>query len=389
MTIRVALVTTARSEYAGTYWMLHDLAADRRFDTALIVGGSHLSARHGLTVAEIEADGWPIAKRIPFLGDDDRGPHRAAAAALEGTGLALAELRPDVVVLNGDRHELLPMAAAAVLARTPIAHVAGGDVTEGALDEQVRHAVTKMAHLHFPSTALSAARVRQMGEEPWRVHAVGDPALDAFVRGPRTSADELARELGFRPDRSTLLVTLHPVTVAGGAGTGEVAALLAALSRHQGPVVITGPSPDPGAEAIRQAMESFATSRPRTVFRESLGTARYRGLMQLVGAMVGNSSSGLIEAPSVPLPAVNIGERQRGRERARNVIDVAPEPEAVAAAIAQALSPRFREPLAGLANPYGDGHAAARVVEVLASMPDTGRLLRKAFVDDPPRAAAS
>jgi UDP-hydrolysing UDP-N-acetyl-D-glucosamine 2-epimerase len=389
MTIRVALVTTARSEYAGMYWMLHDLAADRRFEAALVVGGSHLSARHGMTVSEIEADGWPIAKRIPFLGVDEAVPHRAASAALEATAVALDELRPDVVVLSGDRHELLPIATAAVLARTPIAHVAGGDVTEGALDEQVRHAVTKMAHLHFPSTARSAARLIQMGEEAWRVHPVGDPALDGFVRGPRTSADALARELGFRPDRDTLLVTLHPVTVAGGAGAGEAPALVEALSRHEGPVVITGPSPDAGASAIREAMESFARARPRTVFRESLGTARYRGLMHLVGAMVGNSSSGLVEAPSAALPAVNIGERQRGRERARNVIDVAAGPDAIAAAISQALSPRFRESLAGLANPYGDGHAAARIVEALASMPDSGRLLRKAFADAARPSAAS
>jgi UDP-hydrolysing UDP-N-acetyl-D-glucosamine 2-epimerase len=382
MTVKVALVTTARSEYAGTYWLLHDLTGDPRFETALIVGGSHLSARHGMTVREIEADGWAIAKRLPFLGEGDGDPHQAAAAALAGAGLVLGELRPDVLILNGDRYELLPIATAAVLARTAIAHLAGGDVTEGAFDEQVRHAVTKMAHLHFPSTALSGERVRQMGEEPWRVHVVGDPGLDAFLRGPRASADDLARELGFMPDRATLLVTFHPVTVGGSTASHEAAQLVAALRRHDGPIVITGPSPDPGADAIRREVESLARSRPRTVFRESLGGPRYRGLMHLAGAMVGNSSSALIEAPSVALPAVNVGERQSGRERAGNVIDAPPQPDAIAAAIREALSPRFRERIAGMANPYGDGQASGRVIEALAALPDPGRLLRKRFHAD-------
>lgn len=383
MSIRIAYVTTARSDYGPAYWLLHDLFADRRFDVQLLVGGSHLSARHGLTVTEIEQDGWAISARIPFLDacEDDLAYGRSSGQALAAYSEVFSRLRPDLVVVYGDRFELLPIVSAAVLARIPIAHLCGGDITEGAIDEQVRHAVTKMSHVHFPSSAKSAFNIRQMGEEAWRIHATGDPGLDQFVRGEYAAVDELSAVLGFRPDRSTLLVTFHPVTLEVEDVPRQAAELAAALSQHQGPVVITAPAPDPGSACIRSEWEKLSAVRPQTVFVESLGSRRYRGLLRLVGALVGNSSSGLSEAPCVPLPAVNIGSRQKGRERAANVLDVDAEQGAIKQALGIALSSDFRKALNGLVSPYGDGHASGRIVEALATLPERQELLRKKFIN--------
>jgi UDP-hydrolysing UDP-N-acetyl-D-glucosamine 2-epimerase len=379
MSLRVAWVSTCRSDYGASRWVIHDLHHDPRFDLQMIVGGSHLSGGPEATVAEIERDGWPIGARVPFAPTDDSpaGFALAHGLALAGFVDAYTTLRPDVVALYGDRLELLPAAHAALLTRTPIAHLCGGDVTEGALDDQVRHAITKLAHVHFPSSARSAERIRQMGEEPWRVHAVGDPALDHYRRGTRASVDELAAALGFRPDARTLVVTLHPTTAAPEAIPLEARALADALRAYDGTIVITAPAPDPGAAIIRK--ELLTLVGPKVVFVESLGSERYRGLLAIAGAMVGNSSSGLNEAPCVPLPVVNVGRRQQGRDRARNVVDAPSEAGALRRAIEQVLAPAFRASLRGLESPYGDGRASQAIVAVLATLPARPLLLDKHF----------
>jgi UDP-hydrolysing UDP-N-acetyl-D-glucosamine 2-epimerase len=377
MTLRIAYVTTCRSDYGPAAFLLRDLEADPRFELRLWVAGAHLTLG---TVQEIVSDGCPIAAELAF---DTQNHARGAAQALEKTALLLAAEQPDLLLLYGDRHELLPLANAALLAGTPIAHLCGGDVTLGAFDEQVRHALTKLAHLHFASSARSAARIRQMGEEPWRVHDVGDPSLDHFRRGERARAEELAAVLGFVPDLRSLLVTWHPTTLALGDLQADTQALLHALASHPGGIVFTAPAPDPGSDEIRRALQTFVAGHPRSVFVESLGSRRYRGLLALCGAMVGNSSSGLSEAPCVPLPVVNVGDRQAGRDRARNVIDVPAETSAIQHAIESALSPAFRAALAGLESPYGDGRSSTRIVEILARLPDRATLLSKRFVEMP------
>jgi UDP-hydrolysing UDP-N-acetyl-D-glucosamine 2-epimerase len=377
--MRVACVTTSRSDYGPWYWVLHELFRDPRFEPLLLVGGAHLSTAAGNTVEEIERDGWPITGRVPFL-DTSGDSARATAAALAGFSERFVHSRPDLIVLYGDRFELLPIATAAVLTRTPLAHLCGGDVTEGALDEQIRHAVTKMAHVHLTSSARSARRILQMGEEAWRVHDVGDPALDHFRRSSRAGDEELTAALGFVPDATTLLVTFHPPTLTPERAEVQARALAAALEAYPGRAIITGPAPDPGSDAVRSVLRALARTRPGTVFVESLGSHRYRGVLTRVGAVVGNSSSGLIEAACVPVPAVNVGDRQAGRDRGGNVIDVAPDRDRILDGIARALSPAFRAGLASLQNPYGDGEAAGRIVSVLADLPDRERLLRKRFV---------
>ena len=380
---KIAVVTTARSDYGPSYWLIRDLVDDDRFETSLLVGGSHLSARHGLTVREIEEDGLPIAARIPFVEPTDDGAAAGAGAAVAVREFAARFVRDrySAIVVYGDRHELLAIATAAVLTRTPIVHLCGGDLTEGVIDEQVRHALTKMAHVHFPSTEASAARVRQMGEEAWRVHCVGDPAIDQFARGAQAGPNELAELLGFLPDRETLLVTFHPATLETDDVARQVGELSAALRDYEGPVVITAPAPDPGGDVIRREWERLERTRPRTYFCESLGSRRYRATLRLVGAIVGNSSSALNEAPCVALPAVNIGSRQKGREAGANVLHCPPDRASIRRALAEALSPAFRTGLAGLRSPYGDGRSAKRIIEVLAQLPPRELLLRKVFQD--------
>jgi UDP-hydrolysing UDP-N-acetyl-D-glucosamine 2-epimerase len=372
MTVRVAYVTTNRSEYGPVYWLLRDLVDDPRFSLHLVVAGAHGGPAQ--TVREIESDGLPIAARLPYVED----VVIASAALLRDVADALVEAKPDVLVVYGDRWELLPIANAALLTSTPVVHLCGGDITEGAIDDQVRHAVTKLAHLHFATSARSAARIRQMGEEAWRVHDVGDPAVDRFRRGPAASSEELRELLGFVPNRNTLLVTVHPPTLSLDSVRAESVALATALQSRGEPVVITAPAPDPGHEIVREVMQDLARTRPATTFVESLGSYRYRGLLGVIGAMVGNSSSGLVEAPCVSLPTVNIGDRQAGRDRGENVIDVEGDAAAISAAIDRALSPEFRATLTGR-SPYGDGHSVARIIAALATLPERDRLLRKRF----------
>jgi len=354
----------------------------------LIVGGSHLSRRHGLTVSEIEKDGWPIAARVPFLkmGDDSVAFGRSCGLAVSAFARLFADSKPQLVVVSGDRVELLPIMTAAVLTHTAVAHVGGGDITEGAIDDQVRHAVTKVAHLHFPSTERSAERVLQMGEEPWRVHMAGNLAQDHFTRGKFASRGELAAVLGFAPDRRTLLVTFHPATMELADVPRQATELIRALNGHDGQIVISAPAPDPGAEAIRRAAHAVMKGRANAVFVESLGAYHYYGLMRAVGAMVGNSSSGLNEAPLVPLPVVNIGIRQQGRERGRNVIDVPAEASCIAEGIRVALSRQFRASLTNGSAQVPDGPVALRVIDVIASLASDSRLLMKRFAVWPPKA---
>lgn len=385
MKIKIAHVTTSRSDYGPCYWFLHEMFSCKMFDVKLLVGGAHLEQAFGNSVSEIESDGWPIAARLPYLaGLREGGQHALAASkALIMFARQLEEIRPDLMVIYGDRYELLPIATAAVITRIPMVHFCGGDVTIGAFDEQVRHALTKMAHIHFPSTKRSAERLLQMGEEPWRVHNIGDPAIDRFVRGACSEPKEIAELLGFEPNRMTILVSFHPPTLAEESVYTQVKELVAALEEYDGSIVITSPAPDPGSEIIRNALMNFAKKRDNAVFVANLGSNRYRGLMKVAGAMVGNSSSGIIEAPCVPLPVVNIGDRQNGRERASNVIDVAPKKQEILAALRVALGEGFRSVAAKMPNPYGKGDAARDAVRILLNLPAKQKLLEKKFCELP------
>ena len=381
----VGVVTVARSDYGHLVPLLEALRDRPGLALQLYVAGGHLAPRFGRTVDAIERDGWPIAARVESTGVSDAAEDVAAGAGAGVVGFArgFARGRPDLLVLLGDRLEMLAAAVAALPLAIPVAHLHGGEITEGAIDEQARHALTKLSHLHFPAAAAYAQRILQMGEEPWRVHCVGAPGLDRLARLPALPRAELARRIGLPLRRPTLLVTFHPVTLEPGEASAHADELAAALASVEGDVVITYPGADADHGAVIERLEALAAARPGTRMMPALGEESYGALLREADVMVGNSSSGLIEAPSFGLPVVNVGLRQRGRLRAANVIDVGYGREEITAGIRRALDPGFRESLRGLVNPYGDGRAAPRIAEVLASVALGPGLIRKRFVDRP------
>jgi UDP-hydrolysing UDP-N-acetyl-D-glucosamine 2-epimerase len=377
---RICVVTGSRAEYGLLYWVLRDLQAARDIDLQLVVTGMHLAPEFGLTVREIESDGFAIDRRVEMLLSSDTAGGIAKSIGLGVMGMsdALVELAPDVVLLPGDRFEILAAAQACLVHRIPVAHLAGGDTSEGAFDESMRHAITKMSHVHLVTTALAAQRVRQLGEDPRHIHVVGSPGLDHLRRAPLLDRPALEAALGASLGPRNLLVTFHPVTLEPDEGMQQCVEMLAALDTL-GPEVtlwFTQPNADSSGRAMAALIEQWVAARPeRARLYASLGQLRYLSLMSQVDAVVGNSSSGLYEAPSFAIPSVNIGNRQRGRLAAASVIQCAPERTAIGASIAQALT----LDCSGTVNPYGDGNSAARIVAILRALGPTAELLKKSF----------
>jgi len=379
---RIGVVTVSRSDYGHLRPVLEALRRAPDLELLLLVAGMHLASEFGLTVRDIEADGFPISARVEMLGGGDT-PEAVAAATgrgVAGFGEAFARLRPDVVVVLGDRFEMLAAAVAALPFALPVAHIHGGEVSEGAMDNQIRHAITKLAHLHFASAEPHARRIAAMGEEPWRIHTVGAPGLDRLATTEPLPRAALARELGLPEAGPWLLVTFHPVTLEYRDTAAHIDELLAALEKTDGFIVITYPNADTAGRLIIERIEEFAGRHPRRCrLAKSLGERLYLSLLRHADLMIGNSSSGLIEAPSFGLPVVNVGSRQRGRLRGANVIDVEPLREDILRGIEAAQALPFRVRARAAANPYGDGHAAPRIVEILRSVPIDVRLVQKRF----------
>lgn len=379
----IGVVTVARSDYGIYLPVLRAIEAEPDLRLHLLVGGMHLSPEFGLSVQAIEADGFPIAERVEMLlsSDTPEGIAKSIGMGVLGFAQALGRSRPDLLLVLGDRFEMLAAVSAALPFDLPIAHIHGGETTEGAIDESIRHALTKMSHLHFVATEPYRDRVIQMGEEPWRVHVSGAPGLDNLRALDLLSPGELEAVIGMALAVPPLLVTYHPVTREHGDAQTQIAELLAALQTTTRPIIFTYPNADAEGRIIIEAIDRFVQTHPRAKAVVNLGTRAYLSLMRQAAAMVGNSSSGIIEAASFALPVVNIGSRQRGRLRAGNVLDCGYERQQIAAAIEKAVSAPFRESLADLTNPYGDGQAAERIVSVLRSVELDRRLTTKRFHD--------
>ncbi len=384
MTRSVLVVTGTRAEYGLLQPLLAALERSPEFSVAVLVTGAHLCERFGMTVREIEADGYRIAARVALpLEDDSRlGVARATGEAVCGIAEALDAERPDRVVILGDRYEALAAATAAALMRIPVAHLHGGEITEGAIDDSMRHAITKLSTVHLVSTQEYADRVIRMGEEPSRVFVVGALGVDNALHTELVPPEMLAADLGFAFDTPTALVTFHPVTLDGDDGVAELDEVLAAFDELPSlRVLITMPNADAGNRTIAERIEAWvAANASRATAFASLGRVRYLSAMAACDIVVGNSSSGIIEAPSFGKPTVDIGDRQAGRIRAASVVHAAPERAIITSAISLALAQRERL-CADDANPYGDGRAAERIVEALLGIPHL--TTRKRFYDAP------
>ncbi|CAA7621680.1 UDP-N-acetylglucosamine 2-epimerase [Magnetospirillum sp. UT-4] len=387
MSRTIGIVTSARADFGLLRGLMAAVRGAAGLDLLVYATGMHQSPAHGHTIDEVLAAGFgPVLVEVAALPADDGAAAvgDAIGRAVCGFSAAFAARRPDLLVVLGDRFDALPAALAALPFTLPVAHLCGGDVTEGAMDDSIRHALSKLSHLHFPQLESHAERLRRMGEEAWRITVVGQPGLDEVVAFRPRPRPEVLGGLGLDPARPVTVLTYHPETLAPGDGADAVAALLRAAAGMDSQMVFTAPNADPGNAPIRAAIEAFAAGRPGCVYRQSLGRTLYLEMLNHADAMVGNSSSGLIEAASFRLPVVNIGERQRGRLAPANVITCADDADAIAAAWRRALDPGFRAGLAGLVNPYGDGRSVEKVLAVLATVPLDRRLIVKRFAGADP-----
>ena len=374
----IAVITTSRADYSHLYWPLRELAAHPDLDLKLIVMGSHLSPEFGLSAREIQKDGIAIAASVETLLSSDTDIGMAKSIGLGVLSLAdqLGRMRPDILLLIADRYEILAPASVALALRIPIAHIEGGEISEGAIDDAVRNAITKMSHVHFTSTEKARARVISMGEEPWRVHRAGAPSLDHLRRSKLCTRNELEMQLELDLSKPSMIVAYHPVTIAQDT-TYEASALFAALSERSEQILFCFPNPDAGSRSLIEQTRRFLEARASGRIFVNLNAVVYWSLLASVELMVGNSSSGIMETASLALPTVNVGLRQYGRERTRNVLDAEADKQSILEKIEEARCDRFKSSLEGMTNPYGDGHAAERIVEILTSVPLDADLLRK------------
>ncbi|HZV60185.1 MAG TPA: UDP-N-acetylglucosamine 2-epimerase [Candidatus Eremiobacteraceae bacterium] len=374
----IAVVTSSRADYSHLYWPLQDLSRAESVDLRIIALGPHLSPEFGHTVREIEKDGLAVDERVECLmsSDTDIGMAKTIGVAVLGLADLLGKMRPDLLLLIADRYEMLAPASVALALRIPVAHIEGGEVSEGAIDDAVRNALTKMSHIHFTSTHEARRRVIQMGEEEWRVHRAGAPSLDHLRRQKLLTREEIAAKLHLDLSPSPILVAFHPVTLARDT-IEEADALFAALASLPDPLLFCYPNADAGSRALVERTRSFLEARRRAQIFTNLDAITYWSLLRQAEMLVGNSSSGIMETASFGLPTVNIGMRQQGRERAANVLDAPADRFAILEAIATARSPEFRQSFAGLLNPYGDGWASEKIVKVLTTVPLTQNLLFK------------
>lgn len=371
---KIAVVTSSRADYAHLHWLLHDLARHPQVLLEAIALGPHLSPAFGHTGKEIAATRVTTVECL-LDSDTDVGMAKSIGVATLGVADVLGRLRPDILLIIADRYEMLAPASAALALRIPIAHVEGGEITVGAIDDAVRNALTKVSHLHFACTRGAAQRIAEMGEEPWRITFSGSLSLDHLRREKLLGRAQVEKLLGVKLTPKTLLCLFHPVTLMRNT-VAEADEFFSALELLRNPLIFVYPNADAGSrELIRRAEELSARRHARVLI--NLDHRAYLSLLRNVGVLVGNSSSGIIESTLLEVPAVNIGIRQRGREHAANVIDVPAQHNAIRRAIATALSPAFRRSIRGLESPYGTGAAAKIITRVLATSPVGDKLLFK------------
>jgi UDP-hydrolysing UDP-N-acetyl-D-glucosamine 2-epimerase len=378
---KICVITGTRAEYGLLFRLMKAIQDDPELELQIIVTGMHLSPEFGLTYKVLYDDGFQISAKVEMLLSSDTpvGIAKSIGLGVIGFADAINTLKPDMLVLLGDRFEILAATQAALVARIPVAHIAGGDTTEGVFDEAIRHSITKMSHLHFVTNEAAARRVRQLGENPEHIYTVGSPGIDQIKRLKLLSRKEFEKELGFTFQKQNYLVTFHPVTLdslPSGTQFQELLNALDSLGNEVG-VIFTKPNADTDGRAISRMIDEYVASRHHAKSYTSLGQLRYLSAIAHVDVVVGNSSSGLYEVPSFRKPTVNIGDRQKGRLQASSVINCKPVSTDIIRAIREALT----KDCTNTVNPYGDGNSTQKIVTALKSIPDFSTLLKKHFFD--------
>jgi len=383
MSRKICVVTGTRAEYGLLYWLLKEIESDKDLELQIIVTGMHLSPEFGLTYNEIEKD-FKINKKIEILVSSDTsvGISKSMGLAQISFSESYEELKPYILVVLGDRYEIFSAVSAAMIAQIPIAHLHGGETTEGAFDESIRHSITKMSHLHFTGTDEYKNRVIQLGEQPDRVFNVGGMGIENIKRLKLLSKEEFEKSIDFKLNKKNILVTFHPVTLENSTAKDQFTELLDAVDELKDTnIIFTKANSDTDGRIINQMCDEYVSKNPhKSVCFTSLGQLRYLSALRYVDAMVGNSSSGLAEAPSFKIGTINIGDRQKGRIKADSVIDCEPNEQSIKKAFNKLYSSDFKEILKTAKNPYGDGCASERIIEVIKEV-DLNNILKKSFYD--------
>ena len=381
---KICVVTGTRAEYGLLYWLMKEIETAADTELQLLVTGMHLSPEFGSTWKQIELDGFCITHKVDMQlsSDTPAGITKSMGLGMIGFADALDALKPDILVVLGDRFEIFAAASAAMIARIPIAHLHGGEATEGLIDEPIRHSITKMSHLHFTATEEYRKRVIQMGEQPATVFNVGAAGLDNIDQLPLLNQEEFEESIGFKLADKNLIITFHPVTLEDSTAKLQFTELLQVLDQlNDTRLIFTKPNADSDGRIIIKMIDEYVASRSdRAIAFTSLGQLRYLSALQYVDAAIGNSSSGLIEAPSFKIGTINIGDRQRGRIKAYSVIDCLPECDSILTAINKLYSTEFQKKLVSIENPYGQGGMAKKVFEILRSH-SLDNILKKRFYD--------
>jgi GDP/UDP-N,N'-diacetylbacillosamine 2-epimerase (hydrolysing) len=380
---KICVITGTRAEYGLLRWVMQGIKDDPELTLQIIVTGMHLSPEFGLTYREIEQDGFDIDRKVEMLTSSDTpvGIAKSMGLGLIGIADALNGLAPDLIVVLGDRFEIFSAVGAALVARIPVAHLHGGEATEGAFDEAIRHSITKMSHLHFVAAEEYRQRVIQLGEQPDRVFLVGALGIDSIKRLALLDRAALEASLDFKLGQRNLLITFHPVTLEPASAAGQMAELLSALGDlHNTQLIFTLPNADTGSRSLIKLIEQFVARNANACAYTSLGQLRYLSCIAHVDGVVGNSSSGLIEVPSFRKGTINIGDRQRGRLQAASVINCEPTRQSIAIALKKLYSAEFIAGLSQVTNPYGESGASEKVVETIKHYPLAG-IAKKVFFD--------
>lgn len=380
---KICVITGTRAEYGLLYWLMREISEDSGLSLQLVVTGMHLSPEFGLTYKLIEQDGFKIDKKVEMLLSSDTPNSIAKSIGLAQIGFAdtLTDLSPDLIVILGDRYEIFAAAATAMVLRIPLAHLHGGESTEGLIDEPIRHSITKMSHLHFTAAEGYMKRVTQLGEQPEYVFNVGGLGIDNILQLELLSKKELESQISFNFGELTLMVTFHPVTLDKQTAELEFKELLSALDQFQNArIIFTKANSDTDGRIINSLIDEYAlNNKMRVISFTTMGQLKYLSALKYVHAVIGNSSSGLIEAPSFQVPTVNIGDRQRGRIKAESVIDCIPEKIEIVKAIEKAVSSGFQKYAKTVKNPYGTGGAAKKIVQTLKKVNLKGILKKKFY----------